>query len=57
MSAEEAFPRGGGRTLTGLERKRLRQEAEAEAERDFAAELQGTGKKQKTAKVRYFCLT
>ena len=32
---EEAFPRGGGRTLTGLERKRLRHEAEAEAQRDF----------------------
>ena len=54
MGEEIAFPRGGGRTLTGLERKRLRQEAEAEAGRDFLAELHGprVAKRARSDKVR-----
>lgn len=55
---EEAFPRGGGRQLSGLERKRLRQDAEAEARRDFLAEWQNDqirGKK-KVKTVRVFRL-
>ena len=46
MNEEVAFPRGGGRTLTALERKRLRQEAEAEAGRDFLAESQAIKSKR-----------
>lgn len=50
---EDAFPRGGGRSLTGLERKRLRQEAEADARRDFLGEWQegSTAKRRKGHQV------
>ncbi|KAK9804637.1 hypothetical protein WJX73_002075 [Symbiochloris irregularis] len=46
---EDAFPRGGGRALSGLERKRFRQEAEADARRDFLGEWQegSTAKRRK----------
>lgn len=34
-AGEEAFPRGGKQLLSAVEKKRLRDEAKAEAERDF----------------------
>ena len=35
---ETAFPRGGGSTISALERRRIKAEAQADAERDFFAE-------------------
>ena len=35
---ETAFPRGGGSTISALDRRRIKAEAQADAERDFFAE-------------------
>ena len=35
---EKAFPRGGGSTISALDRRRIKAEAQADAERDFFAE-------------------
>jgi hypothetical protein len=43
---EVAFPRGGKQALSALERKRLREEGKADAEKDFLAGGFGN-KKQK----------
>lgn len=38
MDEEGAFPRGGASSITPLKRRQIRQEAQAEAERDFFAD-------------------
>lgn len=42
-----AFPRGGKEALPALERKRLREEGKAQAQKDFLSDRPGS-KKQKT---------
>ena len=50
-SEDQAFPRGGGRALSGLERKRLRHEAEADARRDFLTDFESApGSKRRKGK-------
>ena len=51
---EESFPRGGGKALSAFERKRLRQEAQAEAERDFFDE--GGRKKRRSDPAEVVCV-
>ena len=50
MAQEEAFPRGGGRPLSGTAKKRLREEGEAAAVRDFQAEQLDSAKRGRKAK-------
>ena len=50
MAQEEAFPRGGGRPLSGTAKKRLREEGEAAAVRDFQAEQVVSAKRGRSAK-------
>ena len=46
---EEVFPRGGGRQLSSAAKKRLRDEGEAVALRDFTAEEKGKRRKRLAA--------
>ena len=51
-SQEEVFPRGGGRQLSGAAKKRLREQGEAAALRDFEAEEKRVKRKKKPLDVR-----
>lgn len=47
---DAAFPRGGKQTLPAFERKRLREEAKAEAQKDFLAAKAGPKKRKPNKK-------
>lgn len=54
MDEEGAFPRGGASSITPLKRRQIREEAQAEAERDFFADAAASApegrKRQKKGK-------
>ncbi|KAK9823324.1 hypothetical protein WJX72_001906 [[Myrmecia] bisecta] len=47
LAEDEAFPRGGGGGLTALDKRQIREQAEADADRDF---LQESKRRKKAAK-------
>lgn len=55
MEEDGAFPRGGASSITPLKRRQIRQEAQAEAERDFFADAGASAtegrKRQKKSKT------
>jgi hypothetical protein len=55
VEEEEDFPRGGSQGLTPLARRKLQQEAQAEAARDFAAESKRKKRKLGKQVVPRFC--
>ena len=50
---EPEFPRGGKAAVPALERKRLREEGQAQARQDFLASGQGKRKKTNEEEVRF----
>lgn len=50
MEEESAFPRGGASSITPLKRRQIRQEAQAEAERDFFADAEADSNRKRQKK-------